>query len=531
MKHYLTFLALFGFFIQFSFAQHIPPTHYHTNSICYGYATGRAFGLTQWSGGDCPLETLNRNNIPSEFFDSYSYSHPSSLYALNAGDILVFSGHAAYLVSVPPSDLREYTSLYDCADVSGAGQNERSITLDSLILERGVPVSFKRRKKDLWELRAQNDFSGGKIGYQGSEYNSPFDKYGLDWKSSISVTAVDDGRTYTFKKVFQRWEDSQGALVSSNPTALLKVGENHHILKTYTAIFLNEYNVPLENQFIGLPNSGIMKVNAATETLPGSFPVLQGDSLNLEALNQIINGINYKFVRWSDGTTSRYKTIFPEDERTWVAEFEGKPVRVQNLHDDGAVMAPIHLVWDEHPNTNCQYKIWRKVKPDPPELIATKSHGTTSYTDYDYVKTSGYIADLLSYDVRAYYTIEGTSADPNWYSIYGANLYSKNSSTDSIGTLNNPGPAMFTLSSYPNPFNSSTTIAFQLPHETFVRVSIYDLRGCLVKTLLEERRPAGAYTVQWNGLTEAGHSAASGIYILRLESPDYNIARKVLLAR
>lgn len=520
MKQYLTFLTLVGFLIQFSFGQHIPPSHDHTTSICYGYATGRAFGLTQWSGGDCPLETLNLTAIPNEYFDTYPYS----LDALEPGDIIYWGGHATYLVN---------TLNYLCDNVNGEGQSPQSRTLASLISEWLQPISIKRRKKDLWEIRAQNDFGGGKIGYQGFEYNSPFDKYGLDWKSGISVTAVDDGRIYTFKKVFQRWEDAQGALVSTNPTALLMVGENHHILKTYTAIFLNEYNVRFENDFVELSNTGIIKVNGIQYNLPhNGFPVLHGSSISVEALNQTINSIYYEFNKWDrDGSTSRYKTIFPIDEIPWVAEFDGKPLRVQNLHDIGAVGQPIHLVWDVHPNSNCQYKIWRKIKPYDPVLIATRSHSTTSYIDYDILRTSSYSDELLSYDVRAYYTIENTSADPWWYTIYGTDFFPKPDSTNQNNLASNQIGAENILSSYPNPFNASTTIQYHLPQAGWVKLAIYDARGRKVKILVNGCQPEGWQTVQWDGASEAGVTIASGIYWLRLDAHPIVASQKILLLK
>ncbi|MGB2867452.1 MAG: alpha-amylase family glycosyl hydrolase, partial [Bacteroidota bacterium] len=73
-------------------------------------------------------------------------------------------------------------------------------------------------------------------------------------------------------------------------------------------------------------------------------------------------------------------------------------------------------------------------------------------------------------------------------------------------------PKSFALSqNYPNPFNPATTIRFQLPAAAFVSLKVYDMLGREVSTLVNGERPAGDYSVQWNG---SGFS--SGIYVMRM---------------
>ncbi len=93
-------------------------------------------------------------------------------------------------------------------------------------------------------------------------------------------------------------------------------------------------------------------------------------------------------------------------------------------------------------------------------------------------------------------------------------------------------PSDFILEqNYPNPFNPQTTIAFQLPKASDIRLAIYSLLGEQVAVLSEGRHPAGAHSVVWNGSTGNGHSAASGVYIYRLESREVTLSRKLLLIR
>lgn len=83
---------------------------------------------------------------------------------------------------------------------------------------------------------------------------------------------------------------------------------------------------------------------------------------------------------------------------------------------------------------------------------------------------------------------------------------------------------------YPNPFNPVTTIAFDLAVSGDVSLKIYDISGRLVKTLVNEERAAGSYTINWSGDNEQGQSVPSGVYFYCLEGEDFEqINRMVLL--
>ena len=79
---------------------------------------------------------------------------------------------------------------------------------------------------------------------------------------------------------------------------------------------------------------------------------------------------------------------------------------------------------------------------------------------------------------------------------------------------------------YPNPFNPVTTITYQIPEDGKVTLSIYDVIGREVQTLVNADQNAGRYSVQLN----AG-KLASGVYFYRLTSGNYTAVRKLLLAK
>ena len=94
-----------------------------------------------------------------------------------------------------------------------------------------------------------------------------------------------------------------------------------------------------------------------------------------------------------------------------------------------------------------------------------------------------------------------------------------------------PAAQVNLLGNYPNPFNPSTTIAFELPRDMRVQLAVYDVRGNLVATLLNENVAAGRREVLWNGRDRSGQSVASGVYLYQLVTPDGNLAGRMLLSK
>jgi hypothetical protein len=88
-------------------------------------------------------------------------------------------------------------------------------------------------------------------------------------------------------------------------------------------------------------------------------------------------------------------------------------------------------------------------------------------------------------------------------------------------------PTTFALDqNFPNPFNPATTIEFALPHQGHVTLEVFNILGQKVATLVDEARPAGYYTVKFNG---AG--LASGLYFYRLSAGEATLLKKMLMIK
>jgi flagellar hook assembly protein FlgD len=94
-------------------------------------------------------------------------------------------------------------------------------------------------------------------------------------------------------------------------------------------------------------------------------------------------------------------------------------------------------------------------------------------------------------------------------------------------------PEEFVLhEAYPNPFNPSTNIQFDLPKTVPVTLEIYNILGSRIRTLVRgESLNAGRYTAVWDGRDEGGTSVASGAYFCRISAGDFHASKKLALLR
>lgn len=98
-----------------------------------------------------------------------------------------------------------------------------------------------------------------------------------------------------------------------------------------------------------------------------------------------------------------------------------------------------------------------------------------------------------------------------------------------VEEFNNNRPANYSLKqNFPNPFNPETTIQFHVPETGKVTIKIFNVLGQIVKTLVDEIKLEGSYSVKWNGKDENGKSAVSGIYIYQMIANGYKTSKKMI---
>tara|TARA_B100000029_G_scaffold86737_1_gene76934 strand:- start:22 stop:588 length:567 start_codon:yes stop_codon:yes gene_type:complete len=84
---------------------------------------------------------------------------------------------------------------------------------------------------------------------------------------------------------------------------------------------------------------------------------------------------------------------------------------------------------------------------------------------------------------------------------------------------------------YPNPFNPSTMIDYSVPESGDITVSIYDVSGRLIQTLVDGYVESGYHSIVWDGRDSAGHTVSAGLYIYSLKGDHIAITRKMVMMK
>ncbi len=108
----------------------------------------------------------------------------------------------------------------------------------------------------------------------------------------------------------------------------------------------------------------------------------------------------------------------------------------------------------------------------------------------------------------------------------------KDLTSTSVNHYKDTTPLQFQLNqNYPNPFNNSTIIQYTLKSNIYANITIFDIKGTLVKTLLNMGQRHGIYKIIWDGTDSSGNSAGSGVYFCRLKAGEQVLIKKMLLIR
>jgi hypothetical protein len=237
--------------------------------------------------------------------------------------------------------------------------------------------------------------------------------------------------------------------------------------------------------------------------------------------------VSFIFSSWSDaGSQSHNVTAsLANFGKIWTANFTAKPDAPTNLSYTGGIGDPVQLTWTDNPNQNViKYYIWRSVnKVASYTKIDSVSSGVQTWTDPVYVYSAN--ADtMLRYRVYAWYASNGVTglSDAAYLGVtYGIPNNSVRMRAESIAGGDQTADE-FLVGSYPNPFNPSTTINYELSKDASVKMEIYDAMGRKVRSLVDGTKSAGYYSVVWNGRNDQGRDVASGVYLYRFTASPTN---------
>ena len=84
---------------------------------------------------------------------------------------------------------------------------------------------------------------------------------------------------------------------------------------------------------------------------------------------------------------------------------------------------------------------------------------------------------------------------------------------------------------YPNPFNPLTLISYELPSDILVNITIYDMIGKKVKTLVNSLQTAGYKSIKWDATNNRNKPVSAGVYLYTIEAGDYSQTKKMVLLK
>ena len=101
-----------------------------------------------------------------------------------------------------------------------------------------------------------------------------------------------------------------------------------------------------------------------------------------------------------------------------------------------------------------------------------------------------------------------------------------------LGSNNENMPNQYLLhQNYPNPFNPITTLRYNVPEKVIVKISIFDISGNPIKTLVNEIKSAGYYYARWDAVNDKGQSVSAGVYFCKIQAGNFVKTKKMILLK
>ncbi|MBU0473101.1 MAG: T9SS type A sorting domain-containing protein [Bacteroidetes bacterium] len=474
----------------------------------------------------------------------------------------VAAGSKLFTVDGESGTLHNYTSLINSK--RSQGYINLGCMLDDNSSGKGnISLLLKITYDAPYSLTAQNDmggdYNGGNIGVgvniSATSKPSPHPINDVNVGANINLQAYENQSYGGYNWI---WNDTEAPLNKSEwkkqlNNAFYPISYNqsttYKVISGDNGANLNDYlrkvcNLTFTNSFSAVSETGSIKVNGTTVSAPtAQFPVVEGNTIQVEAIPQTYNDINYTFSHWSDNnSTQNPRTITANSHANISAVFIGTPlftnfgISNRNLHSNTFnprfPNTPITLYWDLHQSSNVTaYKVRRGANINNVttwNIIATVSSSTTSYTDNDFlIAASKSTGSIVMYDVKAYYSPDQTESVNEAITVYGnTSVVEKIANTDSTST-ELPAINEYALNSnYPNPFNPTTQISYQLPENSFVNLVVYNSLGQKVAELVNQHQSVGQYSVKFDA-----SNLPSGVYIYKLQTDNFSDVKKMLLTK
>ena len=356
--------------------------------------------------------------------------------------------------------------------------------------------------------------------------------------------------------------DTQDYVYINRVTTTMRPGSHHFVLYTYDQTGMN--NLPQPNiyrdihNFDGTTNNQVLyqmqfqKFISGSQTRLYDYTFPEGVALKVDPsfgfdlnshyanyTNDTIIGEVYNNLYFSDpDEVERVAEILdfvnldldlPPNQETiisktfWIDNEFGIPVNIFQL-------------WAHAHKLNTQFKIFR-VKEDVPnfrELI---------YISYDWEHPP-----VMKYNPPMALDInEGLELEATYFNNTNETVSFGLLSTDEMmvlfglfytgDQLSNDDDDKYISSefllqnNYPNPFNPITTLKYNLPEDSFVDITVYDILGMVVNNLVNKNQSSGSKLIQWNATNNQGEQVSAGVYLYKIQAGDFSQTKKMILLK
>ena len=288
--------------------------------------------------------------------------------------------------------------------------------------------------------------------------------------------------------------DQGGRVYINFDRSFLDVNAHPHGINTYTIQRFDPPNWVSLGSIAGLGESSY--IYEATTLIDSLGQGNDSTSFRVIALNYVMN---YTF--YSDEYNGQSVDNIPPGVP------EGLAVSLEN--------SQALLTWFPSIDDDFQYYNLEKATDETFQNAQNFNTAQNTFMDSD-------IEDGMMY----FYRIRAADYSGNW---------SDYSEVVQLSTLSNDNANVaerFVLhQNYPNPFNPRTNVRYDLPEEAFVDITVYDMFGNTVKTLVDEKMSSGFKSVQWNAKNNQGQPVSAGVYVYTIEAGKFRQTKKMILLK
>jgi len=253
--------------------------------------------------------------------------------------------------------------------------------------------------------------------------------------------------------------------------------------------------------------------------------VTDSNAFNYDILNTVLDDNSdyyWKVIAFDDdGAETGSETL-----QFWTDAFPEPPMNFATIvpeNESEGLATEVVFVWngtdDPDPLEEIHYQL----------VYATDWDDSSTYVYSELLQDTTLILTLA--DNNQYYWIVN-ALDTDEFSV-GSNNNTPN--TMVIGTLSIDAemiPDVFALhQNYPNPFNPVTTLRYDLPEDAMVNITIYDMIGRVVKTMVNSQQNAGFKSVRWDATNNAGSPVSAGLYLYMIQAGEFRQTKKMVLLK